>query len=289
MQQNLIIKKLHAMKKLGILILMCSMLFGVSCSTNTADNKKADSESAAKETPPQNEKTAAATTTNKDSKVAVAAPQQPAAASKAAPQQAVAPKKAGAIEWVDIKDLEAKMKEEPKKVLVDLYTNWCGWCKKMDKATFQNKQIADYVNDNFYAVKFNAETKETLNFKGKDYKYVQSGRRGTNELTYTLANKNRIGYPTIAFLDEKLNTIESFPGFKDANGFDAIVNYINKEEFKKGSLAQFQQKFQSSIPPSPRAKANNRPRVIQKNAVQGNNRLKIDPSKIQRKTKAETK
>ena len=56
------------------------------------------------------------------------------------------------------------------KVFIDLYTNWCGWCKRMDATTFSNQEIANYLNQNFYAVKLDAETKKSILFKGSVFK-----------------------------------------------------------------------------------------------------------------------
>ena len=159
------------------------------------------------------------------------------------------------IDWIDITELEKKMKKKPKKVMVDLYTSWCGWCKRMDKATFQHPEIASYVNDNFYAVKFNAETENDINFKGQTYKWVPGRRRGTNQLTYKLVlgdNPNgRVGYPTIAFLDEKMDRIDAFPGYKDANKFDGLMRFIDGEHYKSQKLSEFQQSYESPIPAAP--------------------------------------
>ncbi|MGB0840420.1 MAG: thioredoxin family protein [Chitinophagales bacterium] len=157
----------------------------------------------------------------------------------------------GAINWVTVEELEQKMKQEPRKVLVDLYTSWCGWCKRMDRSTFAHQDIASYVNDNFYAVKFNAEQKETVKFNGGEYKFVPGGRKGTNELAKKFilgdAKSGRMGYPTIAFLDENLNRIDAFPGFKDAKKFEPLIEFIAGEHYKSKSLNEFQQGFESKI------------------------------------------
>ena len=89
---------------------------------------------------------------------------------------------------------------KPKKVFVDIYTGWCGWCKKMDTETFAQPQISAYLNDNFYPVKFNAEQKESIVFDGKTFKYVASGRRGYHELAAALL-AGKMSYPTVIFLN----------------------------------------------------------------------------------------
>jgi len=152
----------------------------------------------------------------------------------------------GRINWLKIEDLEAANKKDKRKVLVDLYTDWCGWCKKMDKATFQNAEIAEYVNENFHAVKFNAEQKSEIKFGGQKHKFLPSGRRGANELAYKFLN-GRMSYPTIAFLDEKLQRIDSFPGFKQPHQMEPMLVFIDGDHYKKKSLNQFTSKYKSNI------------------------------------------
>lgn len=164
-----------------------------------------------------------------------------------AAKQANAKATAGAVNWVSIEEVEKLAKTDKRKVMVDLYTSWCGWCKRMDKATFQNPEIAAYLNENFYAVKFNAEDKTTINFKGKDHNFVNSGRRGYNQLAHNFAS-GRMSYPTIAFLDENLERINSFPGFKQPVQFDPLLNYINGDHYKTKTLAQFTKGFNSKFP-----------------------------------------
>jgi len=119
----------------------------------------------------------------------------------------------GGIQWNSIDDLEKLTANSDKKVLIDVYTTWCGWCKVMDKQTFTNPEVVDYLNANFHVVKFNAEQKADIQLKGKTYKWVNSGRRGVNMLAHELLN-GRLGYPSLVYLDGNLNKIRSSPGFK---------------------------------------------------------------------------
>ena len=171
----------------------------------------------------------------------------------------------GAIQWITLSELEQKIKKEPRKVMFDLYTGWCGWCKRMDKDTFQHPDVANYINQNFYAVKFDAETAETVNFNGAAYEFVPGKRRGTNMLATRLIlgdqPSGRVGYPTIAFLDENLNRIDAYPGYKNAHNFDELAHFVKDEHYKKGTtLAQFQQNYTSEIPDEkPAPKKNSTP------------------------------
>ncbi|HRI26857.1 MAG TPA: DUF255 domain-containing protein [Chitinophagales bacterium] len=158
------------------------------------------------------------------------------------------------INWLTMEEMEEKMKSEPRKVVIDLYTDWCGWCKKMDKATFQHPDVAAYINKNFYAVKLDAETKETLSFRGQKWEFMPNpnGRKGTNKLAAVIILGNsptgRIGYPTIAFLDENLNRIDAYPGYRGPDKFEGLMKFISENHYKTQQLEQFLQKFTPTIP-----------------------------------------
>lgn len=117
------------------------------------------------------------------------------------------------IKWYTLEEAVAANEKNPKKWVVDIYTDWCHWCKVMDKQTFTNPEVIQYMNENFYAVKFNGESKEKINFKGKEYKFVTAGRRGINTLAYYWLD-GRAAYPTIVYLDENLEKLKKSPGFK---------------------------------------------------------------------------
>ncbi len=170
---------------------------------------------------------------------------------KSAGQETITAQKTdGSVNWLNVRDLERAQQSDKRKVMVDLYTDWCGWCKRMDKATFQHAKIASLLNEKFHAVKFDAEDSDKINFKGEDHLFVKSGRKGFNQLAHKFAN-GRLSYPTIAFLDEDLNRINSFPGYKAPGQFDALLNYIADDQYKSGtSLAEFQRSFKSEIPAS---------------------------------------
>ncbi|MDC1355849.1 thioredoxin family protein, partial [Flavobacteriaceae bacterium] len=79
------------------------------------------------------------------------------------------PLAAQTINWVSMDEALALQQKTPKKILIDMYTSWCGPCKMLDRNTFTNKDLIAYVNEHYYAVKFNAEGNETVNFKDQKF------------------------------------------------------------------------------------------------------------------------
>jgi len=136
------------------------------------------------------------------------------------------------VRWMTMEEAEQAQRIEPRKVVVDLYTDWCTWCVKMDNSTFKNPHIVKYLNEKFYAVKFDAEQKEDLNFRNKDYKYVRYGKRGYHELAVELT-KGRLSFPTVVFLDEDMNNIQAIRGFQTSLRFEQIMTYFANDYHKK--------------------------------------------------------
>ncbi|MET1260028.1 DUF255 domain-containing protein [Flagellimonas sp. DF-77] len=137
------------------------------------------------------------------------------------------------VEWISWEDAVALTQNEgnTKKVFVDVYTDWCGWCKKMDKDTFQNPEVAAYMKENFYMVKFDAEGKEAIDYDGRTFKYVPSGRRGYHELAAALL-QGRMSYPTVVFLDENLKMLSPVPGYQKVEPFLQIARYFGEDIYK---------------------------------------------------------
>lgn len=148
------------------------------------------------------------------------------------------------IQWMSFEEAIEAQKENPKKIFVDLYTDWCGWCKRMDQTTFSNPTIADYINSKFYPVKFNAEQKDNITFKGETYKHVSGKRRPYHELAAHLA-KNRLSYPTIVFLNEKGEIIQPITGYQDPEHFEMIMTFYGDDHYKEVPWGQYRSTFKS--------------------------------------------
>ena len=150
------------------------------------------------------------------------------------------------VKWYSIEEAFTLTKKEPKKILIDVYTDWCSWCKVMDNKTFSNQVIADYLNKNFYPVKFNAEQKADVSLNGKTYKYVASGSRGYNELAAELLN-GQLGYPSLVFLDEQTKMIQLIQSYIQAKQFDAILKFFGDNHYKNKKWEDFQASYVSPV------------------------------------------
>jgi thioredoxin-related protein len=150
------------------------------------------------------------------------------------------------VNWITIEEAEKLNSREPRKIMVDVYTDWCGWCKKMDRETFTHPVIAEIISKNYYAVKLNAESREEITFNGTTYKFVPQGSRGYHELAAGLLN-GRMSYPSIAYLNEKLQLLGAVPGYMTPDRIEPLLNYIAEDKFIIQSLEDYQKTFQSRI------------------------------------------
>lgn len=150
------------------------------------------------------------------------------------------------IDWRTWEEVQLASQKEPRKVFVDVYTDWCGWCKKMEQTTFQKRHIAQYINDNYYAVKFDAEYKKSISFQGKDYEFVNTGKKGYHELAAHIT-KGELRFPTIVILDEELNVIQPLQGFQDAMTLELILTFYAGDFHKTTPWKKYTKSYNSTL------------------------------------------
>ncbi len=161
-------------------------------------------------------------------------------ASSAATAQAIGKTqdaKAEKIEWLTIEEAVKKMEKTPRKVVIDVYTDWCGWCKKMDQSTFSDPAVAAYINKNYYAVKLNAESKEPIHVMNKTYSYNPEHK--VHELAIAFL-QGQMSYPSTVYLDEQLRILSPVPGYLDVPTFSKILRFFGDDNHKKMSWQEYE-------------------------------------------------
>ncbi len=136
----------------------------------------------------------------------------------------------GPINWMTWDEAIKANEKTGKKIFIDFYTDWCGWCKRMDASTFSDAEVAKYINENFYPVKFDAEQKEDIVFQGTTFKFQKGGRRGAHGLAVELLN-GRLGYPSYVYLTPNYERILISPGYKPVPDMKKELKFVNEEHY----------------------------------------------------------
>ena len=165
----------------------------------------------------------------------------------------------GAVKWMSFAEAVEKSKTEKRKIFIDVYTDWCRFCKDMDKNTFPDPEVAKLLNEKFYAVKLDAEQTEDITFRGTTFKYVPYGNKGVHQLAAALLN-NQLSYPNFVFLDEEFRIIPvmqgstSLPGYRKPEEFHIFLSFVGGNFYQKiKTVQEYQKQYKSpyAAPVSP--------------------------------------
>ncbi len=133
-----------------------------------------------------------------------------------------------AIQWNSFDEGMEKAKASHKKVLVDVYTEWCGWCAKMDTEVYTDPGVKDYLSTNFVIIKMNAEGNGKVHYKGQEY--------SPGQLAAAFGVK---GYPATLFLREDSEPITLLPGYAKAPMFRLILSFIAEDQYEKKQFSEY--------------------------------------------------
>ncbi len=139
------------------------------------------------------------------------------------------------IHWMSLDEALAAQKVKPKKIMMDAYTNWCGPCKMLDRNTFHDPNVVQYVNEHFYAVKFNAEGNEKVTYKGKTYTNpnYNPAKPNSRNASHQLSRYFRINsYPTIIFLDEEAGYLTPVKGYRSPKQLELYLKLFGENDYK---------------------------------------------------------
>ena len=154
----------------------------------------------------------------------------------------------GLVKWYTFEEAVNMQKKNPKPIMVDIYTSWCGPCKMMSKNTFGNAIIAKYLNEHYYSVKFDAETRDSVKFNG--FVFANKNPQGTQRPVHDFAVsilEGKLSYPSVVFLNEDIKKIHTLVGYHQAEQFEPIMKFLGSGIYKSSSYEEFQKTFVAEI------------------------------------------
>lgn len=147
------------------------------------------------------------------------------------------------INWVKLENLDSLMQVTPRKIMINIYAPWCGYCKSMDKEIYRNPSAAQFINENYYAVNFDAEQKANVFFNGNEYLARQKyGNLVCHDLVMFLLN-GAISYPSVVILNEKKKVIAVENGYQPIFQMEGMLKYFVSESYLKEHYNEFVKKL----------------------------------------------
>ncbi len=154
------------------------------------------------------------------------------------------------INWVSIEEAQELMKKEPRKVIMDVYTTWCGPCKMLDKNTFGNADVAKYINENYYAIKFNAEGDSSVTFEGNTFtnpNYDPAKKKRRNAQHQFARYLSVRAYPTMVFFDENFKLIAPISGYLLPKQIEIYLKLFKTDKYKEVVSKEDWEKYQKEF------------------------------------------
>lgn len=163
--------------------------------------------------------------------------------------QSVLAQQATEINWMSLEEAMELQKTAPKKIFMDVYTQWCGPCKMLDKNTFHNPDVVKYVNEHYYGVKLDAESPDPITFNGKTFKNPtydpnKRGRNGVHELSRYFQVS---AYPTMMFLNEEGAAITKATGYLQPAQLEYYLKVVNEEVYLRLKTEEEWKKYQEEF------------------------------------------
>lgn len=151
-------------------------------------------------------------------------------------------KKDDVVKWHSLKEALELQKTKPKKIIIDVYAGFCNACRVMNKTVYNDPKVAKYINDNFYLVDFNAETKDEIEFKGVKYNNAAAQNFPFNTLVMEFTRKNFI-LPTTSILNENLDVIDAVPYYLPESTLLAILHFYEEDKYKNTKWEDFYKEY----------------------------------------------
>ncbi|MCQ2297760.1 MAG: thioredoxin domain-containing protein [Bacteroidales bacterium] len=153
-------------------------------------------------------------------------------------------------DWISIKQA-AQQQNTTKLYVVDFYTSWCGWCKKMDAETFNDPTVKKLLNKYYIPVKFDAEGQDEFSWMGKTYtgNPSQNGRKTPHQFAYAILGQ-KMGYPSTAIFSSNKSLMTVLPGYYKPEDFAMILWYFASGDCNKYSWEKYEKIFDHDIRPA---------------------------------------
>ena len=151
------------------------------------------------------------------------------------------------VKWYTIQEAEKLNSSAPRPIFIDTYTDWCGWCKKMDKETFTDPVISNLLNTKFYPVKFDAERQDSVNFMGQTF--INDGKAGKAHQLALALLQGQLSYPTVVFLTQKDGKlgVSPVPGFRTPKDMEVLLSYFANKSYESEKWEDYQKNFKGKL------------------------------------------
>ena len=151
------------------------------------------------------------------------------------------------VKWYTVQEAEKLAAKTPKPIFIDTYTDWCGWCKKMDNETVTNDVIVNLLNEKFYPVKFDAEGNESVTFLGQTF--VNDGKAGKAHQLAVALLQGQLSYPTVVFLTQKDGKfgVTPVPGFKQPKDMELLLSFFADKAYETEKWDDYQKNFVGKV------------------------------------------
>jgi thioredoxin-related protein len=152
----------------------------------------------------------------------------------------IAPPQESKVHWLTVEEAQKAYQKEPKPFFIDIYTSWCSWCKVMDKETYTKDSVANYINEHYYAIRLDAETKDSIEWRGRKFGYKPEFR--ANEFAVYLLN-GQMRFPTVVFITDITAQPAALPGYQKPAELEPPLTFFGSGAYKTENFVDYNKTF----------------------------------------------